>query len=511
MKLLDIYRDVLTMIVENLHQSYSPFELDQSVYSLALTCRQFYQICEPLLYSRYNNKDQDIGRISKFIQMLISRPDRWPGFQFISIEWDYRCFDASLTRDEHIDMLADVPFLKTKIDRLPAELHRLQNRTDGKIREEEKREPHTTYVKDLAEAFKRLLDVGDPQTYATLLVYMFNILSLYIQKLHIKIDGSEEISLRFWRSEIFTEANSLKFVSLEELHYIAVDLCESMPREVIATTVLRLEELDIFMKMPTLKKLKVDGFALESEWLYIWVEKPRSCAVESLDLMYNFNVKFVQWEIFLAVFKKLKHFSYDGNSKALTCGGWQRTFASVTRHFLSSLMEGIFLHRNSLESLSLTGIRRSVYDHTYLKISTTPGFTQMFCLKHMKMQLDLLVGVEGKSVGFQLHELLPESLETLELWSQTSIECMTLTENLSGLMIHKKKFPGFALREVKFGYAIEKFQVEETWKNNLIKDLGENGIHLVFAGLSGEDVWWVHKPESSSLLNGQSLGRWSIS
>ncbi|ATZ55734.1 hypothetical protein BCIN_12g03010 [Botrytis cinerea B05.10] len=492
MKLLDIYRDVLTMIVEDLHESYSPFELDQSVYSLALTCRQFYRMCEPLLCSRYNNKDHDIGRVSKFIRMLISRPDRWPDFKFVSIGWDYgwdhRYFGIFLTRDEHIDMLADVPFLKTKIDLLPAELHRLQNRTDGKIREEEKREPHTTYVTDLAEAFKRLLDVGDPQTYATLLVYMFNILSLYIQKLHIKINGSEGISSSFWRSEIFTEANSLKFVSLEELHYVAVDSWESMPREVVATTTLRLEELDILMKIPTLKKLKVDGFAFESEWLYIWVERPRSCAVESLDLMYNFNVKFVQWEIFLAVFKKLKHFSYYGNSRDLNRGGRRRNVASVTRHFLGSLMEGIFLHRNSLESLSLTGIHRSVYDHKYLEISTTPGFTQLFCLKHMKIQLDLLVGVEGNSVGFQLHELLPESLETLELWSQTSIEYMTLTENLSGLMIHKKKFPGFSLREVKFGYAVEKLQVEETWKNNLIKDLGENGIHLMFVGLSREDV-----------------------
>ncbi|TEY80894.1 hypothetical protein BOTCAL_0036g00220 [Botryotinia calthae] len=484
------------MIIEDLHESYSPFELDQSVYSLALVCRQFYQICEPLLYSRYSNKDHDIWRISKFIRMLILRPDRWPDFKFVSIEWDYRSFGVSLTRDQHIDMLADVPFLKTKIDRLPAELHRLQNRTDGKIREKETRESHASYVTDLADTFEQLLDVGDLQTYATLLVYMFNILSLYIQKLQIKIDSSEEInSSRRWRSEIFTEASSLKFVSLEELHYVAVTSWESMPREVIGTTILRSEELDICMEIPTLKKLKVDGFALESEWLSIWVEGPRSCAVESLDLMYNFNVNFVEWKIFLSVFKKLKHFSYDGNSRDLTRKR-RRIDALVTPQFLGNLMEGIFVHRNSLESLSLTGIRRSVYDHTYLKLSTTLGFTQFFCLKHMKMQLDLLVGVEGNLVGFHIHELLPKSLETLELWSQTSIECMTLTENLSGLMVHKKKFPGFALREVKFGYAIQKFQVEETWKNDLIKDLGENGIHLVFVGLSGEDVWWVHKSEN---------------
>ncbi|TGO50549.1 hypothetical protein BCON_0181g00160 [Botryotinia convoluta] len=458
--------EILTEIVKVLRESYSPFKLDKT-----------------------------IGKLSEFIRMLILRPDRWPDFKFVSIRWGCGISRVSLSRDQHMEMLADVSFLKTAVDRLPDELYRLQNRPDGKIRGVETRQPCTTYVTDLAKAFKRLLDVGIAQTYPELLIFILTILNPYIQKLQIKINSSEVYdSDRRWRSQIFTVVGPLKFVSLEELHYVAVTSRKSNPRAVIYTR-LSAQLLDIFMKIPTLKKLKVDGFAFKSESLSREVTKLGSCAVESLDLMYNFEVSFVKWRIFLSVFKKLKHFSYDGNSKDMFRNG-RRIDDLVTPEFLGKLMQGIFVHRNSLESLSLTGIRRLISDHTHLKISTTPGFTQFSCLKHMKMQLDLLIGWEGESVGFRLHELLPKSLETLELWSHARLECMTLTENLSGLKTHKKTSPGFALREVKFGYATKRFKVEETWKNDMIKDLGENGIHLVFVGLLKKDVWWVHKPKN---------------
>ncbi|TGO29403.1 hypothetical protein BPAE_0015g00470 [Botrytis paeoniae] len=465
MSILEIISpEVQNEIAKALRESYSPFELDKS--------------------------------LSQFIRMLILRPDRWPDFKFVSIEWDLRTSRGSLSRDQHVEMLADVPFLKTAIDRLPDELYRLQSRPNGKIGGVEKGQPCTTYVTDLAEAFKRLLDVGDVQTYAELLIYMFTILSPYIQKLHIEIKSSEGYgSGRSWRSQFFAEASPLKFISLEEFHYVITTGRRSKPRDSISRPIISAEQLDIFMRIPSLKKLKVHGFAFIPDLPSRWVTEPGSCAVESLDLMYNFNVHFMEWKIFLSVFQKLKHFSYDGNLKGRIRRG-RPINDSITPQFLGKLMEGIFVHGNSLESLSLVGIRRLKPDQTHLDISTTPGFTQFSCLKQMKMQLDSLIGVEDESFSFRLHELLPESLETLELWSQASLECMNLTDQLFGLKTHKEFFPGFALKEVKFVYVIEMFQVEETWKIGMIKDLGENGIQLVFVGLPSEDVWWAHKPRN---------------
>ncbi|KAF5872462.1 uncharacterized protein Bfra_005822 [Botrytis fragariae] len=486
--------EILTDIVKALRESYSPFELDKSVYSLALTCRIFYRICEPLLYSRYRNEDKCIGKLSEFIRMLILRPDRWPGFKFVSIEWNRRTSHGSLSRAQHVEMLADVPFLKTAIDQLPDEIYRLQSRPNGKIGEVEKRKLCTQYVTDLAETFKRLLDVGDVQPYSELLIYMFTILSPYIQKLQIEIKSSGgHDSGRPWRLQIFPEANHLKFISLKEFHYVTVTARRSKPREAISIPVISAEQLDLFMRIPTLKKLKLRGFAFSVDLPSHWVTKPGSCGVESLDLMYNFSIDFVKWRIFLSVFQKLKHFSYDGNFKGVIRR--ERPIdGAVTPRFLGKLMEGIFVHGSSLESFSLVNIRRLKSDHTHLEISTTPGFTQFSCLKQMRIQLDLLIGVEG------------ESVKTLELWCQASLECMSLTDQLLGLKTHKEVFPSFALREVKLVYVIEMFQVEETWKIDMIKDLWENGIHLVLVGLPIKDVWW-----SPGLLNWQSMGRGSIS
>ncbi|TGO15342.1 hypothetical protein BTUL_0041g00260 [Botrytis tulipae] len=379
--------EILTEIVEILRESYSPFQLDKSVYSLAVTCRHFNRICESLLYSRYSNKNgiKSIRKLSEFVRMLILRPDRWPDFKSVSITWGYGISRVSLSRDQHMEMLADVPFLKTAIDRLPDELYRLQNRPDNETREVDTRHPCPTYVADLTKAFKRLLDVDVSQTYPELLIFILTILSPYIQKLQIRVNNSgANAPNHHWRGQIFTVVRPPKFVSLEELHYVAVIARKSNPRGVIYTR-LNAQLLDIFMKITTLKKLKVDGFAFQSESLSHETTNLRSCAVESLDLKYNFEVHFMNWRNFFPIFKKLKHFSYDGNLKEMFCDG-RRVDSLVVPEFLDELMQGIFVHRNSLESLSLMGIHR---------ILTAPVFTQFSCLKHMKMQLDLLIGWEG--------------------------------------------------------------------------------------------------------------------
>ncbi|KAF7945852.1 uncharacterized protein EAE97_004890 [Botrytis byssoidea] len=482
--------EILTEIVEILRESYSPFQLDKSVYSFAVTCRHFNRICESLLYSRYSNRNgiKSIRKLSKFVRLLILRPDRWPNFKFVSITWGYGISRVSLSRDQHMEMLANVPFLKTAIDRLPDELYRLQNRPDNETRAVETRQPCPTYVADLAKAFKRLLDVNISQNYLELLIFILTILSPYIQKLQIRMNNSgANVPDHHWRGQIFTVVGPPKYVSLEELHYVAVIARRSNPRGVIYTR-LNAQLLDIFMKIPTLKKLKVDGFAFQSESLSHEVTNLRSCAVESLDLKYNFEVHFRNWRIFFPIFKKLKHFSYDGNSKDMFCDG-RRVDSLVVPGFLDELMQGIFVHRDSLESLSLMGIHRSISDYTYRRILTAPVFTQFSCLKHMKMQLDLLIGWEGHSVHLRLHEILPNSLETLELWCQASLGCVTLTGELLWLKRHKEVVPSFALREVKFVHVIEIFQVGETWKIDMIKDFGENGIHLVFVGLPIEEFW----------------------
>lgn len=486
--------ELLTEIVEILRESYSPFKLDKSVYSLAVTCNYFYRICEPLLYSRYSNKNgiKSVRKLSEFVRMLILRPDRWPDFKFVSIRWGYGISRISLSRNQQMEMLADVPLLKTAIDRLPDEIYRLQNRPDNETRGVGTRQPCTAYVADLTKAFKRLLDVKTPLNYPELMIFILTMLSPYIQKLQVKMNNSDENAPnRHWRAQIFTVVSPLKFTSLEELHYVAVTFRESNPRGVIYTR-MNAQLLDIFMKIPTLKKLKVDGFAFQSESLSHEVTNLRSCAVESLDLMYNFDIHFMNWKIFFSIFKKLKHFSYGGNSKEMFCYG-RRVDSLVVPEFLDELMQGIFVHRNSLESLSLMGIHRSISDYTYRRILTTPVFTQFSCLKHMKMQLDLLIGWEGHSVDLRLHEILPNSLETLELWYQASLDFVTLARELLGLKRHKEAVPSFVLREVKFVYVIEIFRVEETWKIDMIKDLGENGIHLVFVGLPIEDFWRVDK------------------
>ncbi|KAF7947689.1 hypothetical protein EAE96_008769 [Botrytis aclada] len=484
--------ELLSKIVKDLRDSYSPFELDKSVYSLALTCTIFYRVCEPLLYSRYSNEDQHIGKLSQYIRMLIWRPDRWPDVKFVSIEWSPRTYGGSLSIDEHIEMLEDVPFLATAINRLPDMLCRPLNQTKDKFGEVEKREPCTTYVTDLEEAFERLLDVGVVQTYAELLIYIFTILNPYIERLQIKMKTAEGYDVgRGWRPQIFTKETPLKFISLEELHYDTAAVHISRLRDGISITLLSAGELDLFMRVPTLRKMKVDGFVFRTDMPSRWVREPGSCAVESLDLTYNFRFHFAEWKVFLSVFKELKHFSYCGFARYMYLNGSR--YSSFVPQFLKKLMQGIFVHRNSLESLSLMRINRSISDYAYLRILTTPGFTQFSCLKHMKMQLELLIGLEDESFGFRLHELLPKSLETLELLSQASLECKTFTENLLALKEHKKISSGFALQEVKLVYEIEKFQVEETWKIDMIKDLGENGIHLVFLGLPSEHPPWAHK------------------
>ncbi|KAF7886365.1 hypothetical protein EAF00_010468 [Botryotinia globosa] len=485
--------EILTEIVEILRESYSPFQLDKSVYSLAVTCRIFNRICEPLLYSRYNNKNgiKSIRKLSEFVRLLILRPDRWPDFKLVSISWGYGISRVSLSRDQHMEMLANVPFLETAIDRLPDELYRLQSRPGNENREVETRQPCPTHVADLTKAFKRLLDVNITQTYPELLIFILTILSPYIQKLQIRKNNSgANAPNHHWRGQVFTVVGPPKFVSLEELHYVAVIARTSHPRVVIYTR-LNAQLLDIFMKIPTLKKLKVDGFAFQSESLSHEVTNLRSCAVESLDLRYNFEVHFMNWKIFFPIFKKLKHFSYGGNSKAMFRDG-RHVDSLVVPEFLDELMQGILVHRNSLESLSLMGVHRSISDYMYRRILNAPVFTQFSCLKHMKMQLNLLIGWEGHSVGLRLHEILPNSLETLELWCQNRLGYVTLTRELLGLKRHKEVVPSFALREVKFVYVIEIFKAEETWKIDMIKDLGENGengIHLVFVGLPVEDFW----------------------
>ncbi|KAF7924543.1 hypothetical protein EAE99_006491 [Botrytis elliptica] len=479
--------EVLTKIVEILRESYSPFKLDKSVYSLAVTCRRLYIICEPLLYSRFSNKSKfkSIRKLSRFIRMLILRPDRWSDFKFISIRWGYGISRLSLSRDQHME-LADVPFLKTAIDGLPDELLKLQNRTNGNTGGVE------TYVADLIKTFKRLLDVKFALTYPELMISILTILGPNIKKLQVKINSSDaNAPNRHWRAQIFRVVSPLKFIKLEELHYVAVTFRESNPRRIIYTR-LNAQLLDNFMKIPSLKKLKVDGFAFQSESLSREITNLGSCEAESLDLMYNFEVYFMNWTMFFSIFWKLKHFSYDGNSKDMFRDG-RRVDYFVVPGFLRRLMRGISVHGDSLESLSLMGIRRLVSEDTHIELLNTTVFTKFSCLKHMKMQLDLLIGFEGCSEGSLLHEFLPNSLETLELWSQDRLECGTLTGNLLGLKRHKESDPSFALREVKFVYVIEIFQVEETWKIEMIKGLGENGIHLVFVGLPIEDAWWVHQ------------------
>ncbi|TGO37550.1 hypothetical protein BHYA_0094g00120 [Botrytis hyacinthi] len=199
--------EILTEIVKILRESYSPFKLDKSVYSLAVTCTYYYRTCEPLLYSRYSNKNgiKSIRKLSEFVRMLILRPDRWPDFKSVSITWGYGISRVSLSRDQYMEMLADVPFLKTAIDRLPDELYRLQNRPDNKIRGVETRQPCTTYVADLAKAFKRLLDVNVAQTYPELLIFILTILSPYIRKFQIRMNNSGANAPNdHWRAQIFT-------------------------------------------------------------------------------------------------------------------------------------------------------------------------------------------------------------------------------------------------------------------------------------------------------------------
>ncbi|KAF7903505.1 uncharacterized protein EAF01_006554 [Botrytis porri] len=236
-----------------------------------------------------------------------SRLDRWPDFKSFSIEWGPRTSHGSLSINQHIEMLVDVPFLKTALDRLPDAIYRLQSRSNGKIGEVEKMQLCTKCVTDLAETFKRLLDVGDVQPYSKPLIYMFTILSPYIQKLQIEIKSSGGYdSGRPWRSQIFPEASHLKFILLKEFHHVTVSARRSKPER---------GHFHINTFRRTARSFCENTYPEE-------IETPWLC-IQPID-------------------------------------------GSVTPQFLDKLMEGIFVQENSLESLSLIGIRRSISDHTHL-------------------------------------------------------------------------------------------------------------------------------------------------
>lgn len=487
-------QEIQQEIVKSLQATYSDFEVDKSVYSLAMTCRVFRDIADPFLYSRYSDDKRSPTNLAKFIRTLISRPDLWLNVKSLSIALLWRC-NISMPYTRYCDMFADAHRLKTIMDPIAYTRKGLELQRHERVEKIAKlvgnwehfiqivTHPRKAFLRQIAHNPRiRPLYSSD---FLALQTTILTLLSRGVQRLQFKRGGCVE-SVTIFRN-ILNDPHtiSLKLTSLKELHYITSTSSKVGQLERVHQTKLDTEELDIFLqKMPTLKTLKVDGFAFDKSRLR-WRDEPKSCGIESLALTYNFDVKYTAWIKFFGVFKGLKHFSYDGRFKNTV--DW-RLDGTVSPGFLSQFMKGIWSTSETLESLSLTGISRFKGDHAHLHYEN--GLPILPRLKFLKIQLDVLIGAQNEPSGFALTRLLPKSLEKLELWFQSKYESPDVDEQLLGLAT-SNAFPD--LKEIKIVYSSYRYEREapEEWKMGMKTAFGENGIDLVFVELPGKSVWFT--------------------
>ncbi|KAF7869872.1 hypothetical protein EAF04_004656 [Stromatinia cepivora] len=469
-------------IIECLQASYSEFEIDRSMYSLARTCRQFHEIIEPLLYSRYSDERQSPTNLGRLIQTLMLRPDLWQRVKKFSIVLDQQKWRGGLSMLRYDRVFKDAGRLKTIMSQKPDKLEGLELQRHKKAQEIAHLlgdwKSFARIVTEPGKVFRRgSLRWGC--TYHELLITVLTLLSPGIQKLQIK---------RPWRLPGWAEwehaipgvfdlgYTPLKLLALEEVSYITsprVTYNEDFFRYKTGT-----DEIDVLLKLPTLKVLKVSGFAFRAS-RNRWLTEPQSCAIESLHLAQDFNVYFPGYFTFLSLFHGLQNFSYDGKFQDI-----------VKPEFFWDIMKGLLANRETLQSLSLTSICRLKNDHSHLHVSE--GFKNFPRLKTIRIQLDLLIGAKDESAQFQLKNILPTSLESLELCLQSQYESPDIQNQLLGLVSSKHEFP--CLKMVKIEYARRTYAISQEWGECMEYVFGKKGIQLVFVALSGKRVWVAREP-----------------
>ncbi|KAJ8060316.1 hypothetical protein OCU04_010650 [Sclerotinia nivalis] len=469
-------------IIQYLQASYSEFEIDRSMYSLARTCRTFHKITEPLLYTRYSDEKQSSTNLGRLIQTLILRPDLWQRVKYFSIVLDQKKWRGGLGMLKYDRVFTNVGRLKTIMCRRPDKHEWLELQRHKKVQKLARLvgdwEVFTKIVTDPGKVFGRgPLRWGC--TYMELLITILALLSPGIKRLQIK---------RPWRLPGWAEwerviprvfdlqYTPLKLLTLEEVHYLTsprVAYNEDFFRYKTGT-----DEIDVLLKLPTLKTLKVSGFAFR-ESRNRWVTEPQTCPIESLDLSHDFNVYFPGYCTFLSLFSGLKKFSYNGK--------FQDT---VTPEFFWDMMKGLLANRETLESLSLTSICRLKNDHSHLHVSD--GFIDFPRLKSIRIQLDLLIGTKDECTDFPLHEILPPSLESLELCLQSPYDNPDLENQLYALASWKHAFP--VLKLVKIEYACRTRALTRSWCDAMRCVLRERGVKLVVVALAGRRVWVAREP-----------------
>ncbi|KAI9641729.1 hypothetical protein NHQ30_009585 [Ciborinia camelliae] len=472
--------EILLMITHSLQDSYSDFALDRSVYSLARTCKMFHAIVDPLLYSRYSDEKQSITRLGKFIRTLISRPDLVLSVKYLSITANQEKFRSWSCGTKYDDIFEDVDRLETMLDRDASKLEGLELERHIKVQN------LAELVGDWKSYTQVVTDPGEVvrwsdcycNHYEGLLATVLILLSPVVQKLQIKRDGRPRYGRRRIFPDVFTSRSPitpLKLLSLKEVHYI------TSPRlgqtDIISEAKINSHELKYFLRIPTMKSLKIEGFAFGS-FPGNWVEESGLCAIQSLDLTHDFATEFREYRALFSIFQGLKNFSYDGKIKDV-----------VPRTFFRDVMEGLLANQETLESLSLTSICRWKDDHSLLHVAN--GFTGFSQLKFLKIQLDLLIGVEDESSQLKLKDLLPNSLETLELWLQCKFESPNRERELLDLARAKKDFP--SLKKVKLVYQRTIHGIAEQWMKGMSRFYAQHGIELVFVLMTGK-VWRAQMP-----------------
>ena len=413
--LLGLAPEILIKIIQALAKPVGNHAADFDLYRLAHTCRTFFNLTKPYLYTRFVQNSPK--QLPLFLRTILQKPEYAARVKMIHLEYlNNDEYEREREREKGKEVENGSDFNDVPSERESALLLKACD-TYGPLLTAGSSFTSSRFTEHWRAACK----ARDPL--ALLAIAIISLTNLEIFDMRAMNISANRFSFVRLALEVASKSPSFFLSNLKEISFSLADSESSIDfRHIICFLV------------PSVQKMTVLGI---STGFFGW--QPKHLSIETLDLR-SCALSDPGWAKFLrAMSATLKSLSYTpGKSEQVKSLGTT----------VQGIGIGLTQVENTLEKLSLTDLYLPMYDENDL------GSLNGFCrLKEIEIQIALLLGTEEWPADEQLWEMLPRSLENVTFWGGEysfdgfeSSRAETLDEIIGMVLIKESHFP--ALRQL---------------------------------------------------------------